>query len=125
MMYVHTVRRLVPDLYSIHSYPQGQILANLKAMDSEWFAKNCMGRSKKVIIAPLLNRKCCCPYFVIFFFLQLVVDWFSTCLQTFARCSDCPILILSQSLKTDMLIDYSPYTCCTRALNNIFVSQND
>ena len=27
---------------------KGQILANLKAMDSDWFAQNYMGRSSKV-----------------------------------------------------------------------------
>lgn len=27
---------------------QGQILANLKAMDSDWFAQNYMGRKSKV-----------------------------------------------------------------------------
>ena len=29
---------------------QGQILANLKAMDSDWFAQNQMGRKEKVRI---------------------------------------------------------------------------
>lgn len=35
-------------MYATSCLPQGQILANLKAMDSDWFAKNYMGRSGKV-----------------------------------------------------------------------------
>jgi acetyl-CoA acyltransferase len=32
---------------------KGQILANLKAMDSDWFAKTYMGRSSKVGLIPM------------------------------------------------------------------------
>ncbi|XP_064383450.1 trifunctional enzyme subunit beta, mitochondrial-like [Halichondria panicea] len=41
------------DVFEYHEAFAGQILANLKAMDSEWFAKNCMGRSKKVGEIPM------------------------------------------------------------------------
>ena len=36
------------DVWEIHEAFAGQILANLKAMDSDWFAQNYMGRSEKV-----------------------------------------------------------------------------
>lgn len=41
------------DVWEIHEAFSGQILANLKAMDSDWFAKNYMGRSSKVGTPPL------------------------------------------------------------------------
>ncbi|KAI5722488.1 hypothetical protein M8J76_009138 [Diaphorina citri] len=43
------------DAWEVHEAFAGQILANLKAMDSEWFAKNYMGRSSKVGV-PDLNK---------------------------------------------------------------------
>ncbi|XP_058020695.1 trifunctional enzyme subunit beta, mitochondrial [Ahaetulla prasina] len=36
------------DVFEFHEAFSGQILANLKAMDSDWFAQNCMGRKSKV-----------------------------------------------------------------------------
>uniref|UniRef100_A0A8C5IYD8 Trifunctional enzyme subunit beta, mitochondrial n=1 Tax=Junco hyemalis TaxID=40217 RepID=A0A8C5IYD8_JUNHY len=36
------------DVFEFHEAFAGQILANLKAMDSDWFAKNYMGRRSKV-----------------------------------------------------------------------------
>lgn len=33
--------------------PQGQIMANLKAMDSDWFAQTYMGRKTKVGVPPM------------------------------------------------------------------------
>lgn len=41
------------DVFEYHEAFAGQILANLKAMDSEWFAKNLMGRSAKVGELPM------------------------------------------------------------------------
>lgn len=43
------------DAWEVHEAFAGQILANLKAMDSDWFAKNYMGRSSKVGV-PDLNK---------------------------------------------------------------------
>ena len=37
---------------------KGQILANLKAMDSDWFAQNYMGRSSKVRRSDQLLSNC-------------------------------------------------------------------
>lgn len=39
--------------YNYDCVCQGQILANLKAMDSDWFAQNYMNRSKKVGVPDL------------------------------------------------------------------------
>lgn len=36
------------DVWEIHEAFAGQMLANLKAMDSDWFAKTYQGRSEKV-----------------------------------------------------------------------------
>uniref|UniRef100_A0A8C4QNB8 Trifunctional enzyme subunit beta, mitochondrial n=1 Tax=Eptatretus burgeri TaxID=7764 RepID=A0A8C4QNB8_EPTBU len=36
------------DAFELHEAFAGQVLANLSAMDSEWFAQNCMGRKTKV-----------------------------------------------------------------------------
>ncbi len=47
------------DVFEYHEAFAGQVLANLKAMDSDWFCTNIMGRSKgKVGSVPLdkLNR---------------------------------------------------------------------
>ncbi|KAF7235854.1 Trifunctional enzyme subunit beta, mitochondrial [Varanus komodoensis] len=41
------------DVFEFHEAFAGQILANLKAMDSDWFAQNCMGRKAKVGAPPL------------------------------------------------------------------------
>ncbi|CAG0889985.1 unnamed protein product [Darwinula stevensoni] len=41
------------DVWEIHEAFAGQILANFKAMDSDWFAQNYMGRSGKVGVPPL------------------------------------------------------------------------
>lgn len=41
------------DVWEVHEAFSGQILANLKAMDSDWFAKNYMGRSSKVGVPDL------------------------------------------------------------------------
>ncbi|KAG8240434.1 hypothetical protein J437_LFUL003148 [Ladona fulva] len=41
------------DVWEVHEAFAGQILANLKAMDSDWFAKNYMGRSEKVGVPDL------------------------------------------------------------------------
>uniref|UniRef100_A0A8C3WJN7 Trifunctional enzyme subunit beta, mitochondrial n=1 Tax=Catagonus wagneri TaxID=51154 RepID=A0A8C3WJN7_9CETA len=41
------------DAFEFHEAFSGQILANLKAMDSDWFAKNYMGRNVKVGSPPL------------------------------------------------------------------------
>ncbi|KAM3674866.1 trifunctional enzyme subunit beta, mitochondrial isoform 1-T3 [Ammospiza maritima maritima] len=41
------------DVFEFHEAFAGQILANLKAMDSDWFAKNYMGRRSKVGAPPL------------------------------------------------------------------------
>lgn len=41
------------DVFEFHEAFAGQILANLKAMDSDWFAQNCMGRKSKVGAPPL------------------------------------------------------------------------
>ena len=38
---------------------QGQILANLKAMDSDWFAQNYIGRSSKVCVYNDRNTDYC------------------------------------------------------------------
>ncbi|XP_040204145.1 trifunctional enzyme subunit beta, mitochondrial [Rana temporaria] len=43
------------DAFEFHEAFAGQILANLKAMDSDWFAQNYMGRKTKVG-APLLEK---------------------------------------------------------------------
>ncbi|KAJ8869247.1 hypothetical protein PR048_030819 [Dryococelus australis] len=43
------------DVWEVHEAFAGQILANLKAMDSDWFAQNYMGRSGKVGV-PNLNK---------------------------------------------------------------------
>uniref|UniRef100_A0A0B8RVN9 Trifunctional enzyme subunit beta, mitochondrial n=1 Tax=Philothamnus irregularis TaxID=1899461 RepID=A0A0B8RVN9_9SAUR len=43
------------DVFEFHEAFAGQILANLKAMDSDWFAQNCMGRKSKVG-APSLDK---------------------------------------------------------------------
>lgn len=44
---------------------QGQIMANMKAMDSDWFAQTYMGRKTKV-------RVCVCTY---------VFGWLITCVN--------------------------------------------
>jgi acetyl-CoA acyltransferase len=36
------------DVFEYHEAFAGQILANIKAMDSDWFAQNVMGRQNKV-----------------------------------------------------------------------------
>lgn len=36
------------DVWEVHEAFAGQILANMKAMDSDWFAKTYQGRSEKV-----------------------------------------------------------------------------
>ncbi|NXR06615.1 ECHB enzyme, partial [Semnornis frantzii] len=41
------------DVFEFHEAFAGQILANLKAMDSDWFAQNYMGRNSKVGAPPL------------------------------------------------------------------------
>lgn len=41
--------------YNVCKFFQGQILANLKAMDSDWFAQNYMNRKSKVGV-PDLNK---------------------------------------------------------------------
>ncbi|KAK2553671.1 Trifunctional enzyme subunit beta [Acropora cervicornis] len=41
------------DVFEFHEAFAGQILANLKAMDSDWFAQNYMGRSSKVGVPPM------------------------------------------------------------------------
>uniref|UniRef100_A0A8C8YT13 Trifunctional enzyme subunit beta, mitochondrial n=1 Tax=Prolemur simus TaxID=1328070 RepID=A0A8C8YT13_PROSS len=41
------------DVYEFHEAFSGQILANFKAMDSDWFAQNYMGRKTKVGAPPL------------------------------------------------------------------------
>ncbi|XP_034966632.2 trifunctional enzyme subunit beta, mitochondrial isoform X2 [Zootoca vivipara] len=41
------------DVFEFHEAFAGQILANLKAMDSDWFAQNYMGRKSKVGTPPL------------------------------------------------------------------------
>ncbi|KAM9155444.1 trifunctional enzyme subunit beta, mitochondrial isoform 2-T4 [Pangshura tecta] len=41
------------DVFEFHEAFAGQILANLKAMDSDWFAQNYMGRKSKVGAPPL------------------------------------------------------------------------
>uniref|UniRef100_UPI00358EDD94 trifunctional enzyme subunit beta, mitochondrial n=1 Tax=Myxine glutinosa TaxID=7769 RepID=UPI00358EDD94 len=41
------------DAFELHEAFAGQVLANLSAMDSEWFAQNCMGRKTKVGVPPL------------------------------------------------------------------------
>lgn len=41
------------DVFEIHEAFAGQILANLKAMDSDWFAQNQMGRKEKVGKIPM------------------------------------------------------------------------
>ncbi|GLH06044.1 Putative 3-ketoacyl-coa thiolase [Gryllus bimaculatus] len=41
------------DVWEVHEAFAGQILANLKAMDSDWFAKTYMGRSSKVGVPSL------------------------------------------------------------------------
>lgn len=41
------------DVFEYHEAFAGQILANLKAMDSDWFAQNYMGRSSKVGVPPM------------------------------------------------------------------------
>ncbi|XP_071449136.1 trifunctional enzyme subunit beta, mitochondrial [Hetaerina americana] len=43
------------DVWEVHEAFAGQILANLKAMDSDWFAKTYMGRNEKVGV-PDLNK---------------------------------------------------------------------
>ncbi|KAK7602142.1 hypothetical protein V9T40_009583 [Parthenolecanium corni] len=43
------------DVWEVHEAFSGQILANLAAMDSDWFAQNYMGRQKKVGV-PDLNK---------------------------------------------------------------------
>uniref|UniRef100_A0A6J0VAH9 Trifunctional enzyme subunit beta, mitochondrial n=1 Tax=Pogona vitticeps TaxID=103695 RepID=A0A6J0VAH9_9SAUR len=43
------------DVFEFHEAFAGQILANLKAMDSDWFAQNYMGRTSKVG-APALDK---------------------------------------------------------------------
>lgn len=46
------------DVFEYHEAFAGQVLANLKAMDSDWFAQNVMGRKGKVGAVPVekLNR---------------------------------------------------------------------
>nr|XP_033793838.1 trifunctional enzyme subunit beta, mitochondrial isoform X2 [Geotrypetes seraphini]XP_033793839.1 trifunctional enzyme subunit beta, mitochondrial isoform X2 [Geotrypetes seraphini] len=41
------------DVFEFHEAFAGQILANLKAMSSDWFAENCMGRKTKVGVPPI------------------------------------------------------------------------
>lgn len=41
------------DVWEVHEAFAGQILANLKAMDSEWFAKNYLKRESKVGAPPI------------------------------------------------------------------------
>uniref|UniRef100_A0A2K5CGD4 Thiolase N-terminal domain-containing protein n=1 Tax=Aotus nancymaae TaxID=37293 RepID=A0A2K5CGD4_AOTNA len=41
------------DAFEFHETFSGQILANFKAMDSDWFAQNYMGRKTKVGLPPL------------------------------------------------------------------------
>ncbi|XP_055339426.1 trifunctional enzyme subunit beta, mitochondrial-like [Paramacrobiotus metropolitanus] len=41
------------DVFEFHEAFAGQILANVKAMDSDWFAQNYMGRSHKVGAPPM------------------------------------------------------------------------
>lgn len=41
------------DVFEFHEAFAGQILANLKALDSDWFAKNYMGLQSKVGVPPL------------------------------------------------------------------------
>uniref|UniRef100_A0A6I8PTL4 Trifunctional enzyme subunit beta, mitochondrial n=1 Tax=Ornithorhynchus anatinus TaxID=9258 RepID=A0A6I8PTL4_ORNAN len=41
------------DVFEFHEAFSGQILANMKAMDSDWFAQNYMGRKSKVGAPPL------------------------------------------------------------------------
>jgi len=41
------------DVWEFHEAFAGQILANFKAMDSDWFAKQYMGRTEKVGVPPL------------------------------------------------------------------------
>uniref|UniRef100_A0A2K5MRG7 Trifunctional enzyme subunit beta, mitochondrial n=1 Tax=Cercocebus atys TaxID=9531 RepID=A0A2K5MRG7_CERAT len=41
------------DAFEFHEAFSGQILANFKAMDSDWFAENYMGRKTKVGLPPL------------------------------------------------------------------------
>ncbi|CAF0779589.1 unnamed protein product [Brachionus calyciflorus] len=41
------------DVWEFHEAFAGQILANLKALDSDWFAKNYMGRQEKVGSIPM------------------------------------------------------------------------
>uniref|UniRef100_A0AAY4C0C2 Trifunctional enzyme subunit beta, mitochondrial n=1 Tax=Denticeps clupeoides TaxID=299321 RepID=A0AAY4C0C2_9TELE len=41
------------DVFEFHEAFAGQIVANLKAMDSDWFAQNCMGRKSKVGVPPM------------------------------------------------------------------------
>uniref|UniRef100_H9GEC0 Trifunctional enzyme subunit beta, mitochondrial n=1 Tax=Anolis carolinensis TaxID=28377 RepID=H9GEC0_ANOCA len=41
------------DVFEFHEAFAGQILANMKAMDSDWFAQNYMGRKSKVGAPPL------------------------------------------------------------------------
>ena len=43
------------DVFEIHEAFAGQICANLKAMDSDWFAQNYMGRKEKVGV-PDMNK---------------------------------------------------------------------
>lgn len=41
------------DVFEIHEAFAGQVLANLKALDSDWFAQNYMGRTSKVGVPPM------------------------------------------------------------------------
>lgn len=41
------------DVFEFHEAFAGQIMANLKAMDSDWFAKTYMGRTSKVGVPPM------------------------------------------------------------------------
>lgn len=41
------------DVWELHEAFAGQILANLKAMDSDWFAKTYIGKSSKVGSPPM------------------------------------------------------------------------
>ncbi|XP_007422409.1 trifunctional enzyme subunit beta, mitochondrial [Python bivittatus] len=41
------------DVFEFHEAFAGQILANLKAMDSDWFAQNYMGRKSKIGVPPI------------------------------------------------------------------------
>nr|CAD7260632.1 unnamed protein product [Timema shepardi] len=43
------------DVWEVHEAFAGQILANMKAMDSDWFAQNYMGRQSKVGV-PDMNK---------------------------------------------------------------------